>query len=99
MRYFIKINEVGEKVDFMEKKLDIIHDNIENLRILKDELSWQGDAASIFYQQYDNYLLKLRDSEQKIINSILFLKSFYNKYGDEYERLRRKYANIIDMEV
>lgn len=99
MRYFVKLNELGEKIDFMEKRLDIIHENVENLKSIKNNLSWEGEAANDFYQKYDNYLLKLQISEQKIINSVLFLVSFYDKYGNEYMRIRNKYANVLDMEV
>ena len=99
MRYFIKLNDLGEKIDFMEKRLDIIHENIENLKLIRDNLTWKGDAADNFCQNYDNYLLKLQIAEQKIINSVLFLTSFYDKYGNEYMRIRNKYANIFDMEV
>ena len=99
MRYFIKINEIREKLDFMEKKVDIINENIEKLELICRELNWQGDAANDFYFNYEKYVLRLKQTEHKIVNSILFLTSFYDSYGDEYARIKRKYSSIIDEEL
>ena len=99
MRYFIKIGQVKEKTDLLEKELAIIDENIKKLQLLKDNLEWHGDAANQFYFNYDNYLSDLKKIQKKVIDSILFLASFYDKYSDEYLRLKTKYANILNEEA
>ena len=98
MRYYINIEALKEKVSYMEKKLDIIQNDIEKLQQIKDNLNCEGEAANKFYLNYDNYLLSLKKAKQNITNAILFLVSFYNKYGEEYNRIKQKYSAVLSTE-
>lgn len=92
MRYFIRVREIKDKVDILERELDKIDSNINQLEKIKEKLEWYGDAANVFYICFDNYLAELRKTEQNVINSIAFLAEFYNQYSDEYIKLSRKYS-------
>ena len=98
MRYFVKIVQIKEKIDILEKELEIINENIEKLGLIKNDLEWQGEAANVFYLNYDKYFLDMKKTRGKIIKSILFLGSFYDIYSEEYIRLKTKYANLLDEE-
>ena len=42
MRYYINIEVLKEKVSYMEKKLDIIQNDIKKLQQIKDNLNWKA---------------------------------------------------------
>ena len=96
MRYLVKINELKEKIDFFEKQLLIIDENIEKLEKIKPTIIWEGEASNKFDNVYNNYILELKAMGENIIKHVEFLMSFYEKYNDGYNSLRNKYKNILN---
>ncbi len=99
MRYLVKVGTLKQKVDYLEEQLKNIDDQITELRKARLELKWEGEAADTFNEIYDNYIDELMDMERKILSYIKFLTSYYDKYGSEYNLLRKKFSNLINMEV
>ena len=99
MRYFIEIDEVHEKIVFLEKKVNVIRDNIEYLEKIKNDLNWKGEAATVFHQNFNNYLKNLKNTEAKIVNCINFLLLFYDKYSEEYSSIKKRFNDFLDREV
>jgi len=95
MRYLVKINELKEKIDFFEKQLLIIDENIEKLEKIKPTIIWEGVARDKFNLSYDNYIFELKSMGENIIKHVEFLMSYYEKYNDGYNSLRNKYKNIL----
>ena len=92
MRYLVKINDIKEKIDYFESQLDIIVDNINDIEELKNVIIWEGSAATACINSLDDYVTKLRCFQDEILNCILLLTSFYDRFGSEYTRLKAKYA-------
>ena len=99
MRYLVKLGELRQKIEFLEKQLSIIDDNVENLKIIKTNIKWEGEASNSFDNKYNEYLKELTLIEERILSYIKYLIQYYESYGAEYKRLRTKYANINNMEA
>ena len=54
MRYFIKLKDLGNKIDFFDEQLSVIDEKITYLEEAKGKVIWQSDAANEFYNYYDN---------------------------------------------
>ena len=96
MKYFVKLNDLGNKIDFFEEQLNVIDEKITYLELSRESVMWQSDAANEFYNNYDLYITSLKKIEKQILSFIEYLVSYYDKYGAKYNELRRKYANILD---
>ena len=94
MRYLVKFNDIKEKITFFETQLDSIVENIDNIEKLKRVVIWEGDGANSFIANIDDYVSKLRLMQDKVLDSIKFLTTFYDRYGIEYDRLTTKYAHV-----
>ena len=99
MRYLVKIGELGEKIDYLEKQLSIIDENINYLKSIKNNIIWEGTASLKFNEYYDNYLKELSIIEKTITSYIKYLATFYNNYSNEYLRIRQKYTNLANRRV
>ena len=99
MRYLVKIGELGEKIDYLEKQLSIIDENINYLKSIKTNIVWEGTASLKFSEHYDNYLKELVSIEKTITSYIKYLTTFYNNYSNEYLRIRQKYTNLANRGV
>ena len=99
MRYLVKIGELREKIDFLEKQLLIIDENIDYLKKLKSDIIWEGQASLTFSNHYDNYIKELITIRETISSYIRYLTTFYRNYGNEYLRIRQKYTNLSDRSV
>ena len=99
MRYLVRVGNLKQKVSFLENELKNIDDNINKLKLAKMELNWEGEARNTFNVIYDNYIEELMDLERKILSYIKFLTLYYDKYGNEYNLLRKKFLNLLDTDV
>ena len=99
MRYLVKIGELRQKIEFLEKQLSIIDENIEYLKVIKTNIVWKGEASHSFDRHYNEYLKELTTIEENILSSIKYLIRYYDNYGNEYNRLRKKYANVVNREI
>ena len=99
MRYLVKIGELGEKIDYLEKQLSIIDENINYLKKLESSIIWEGKASLKFSNYHTNYLNQLVSIENTILSYIKYLTTFYNNYGNEYLRIRQKYTNLANRRV
>lgn len=99
MRYLVKINDIKEKISYFEKQLDIIDENKKNIDNINATIFWDGVAADSFKSVIDAYSFRLRLLEEMILSSIQYLVSFCDKYGSEYERLRKKYAYLLEEDL
>ncbi len=99
LRYLVKINELNEKNIFLEEKLEKILEKIDNLSKLKSEFLWEGPSKTSFIAKYDEYITKLRDMSDKIMQIIAFVKSYHSNYDEEYQKLKSKYARLLAEEV
>lgn len=95
VRYLVKFGELDEKIRFIEEKLDNIYNAVEEIEKAKNSLIWEGVAKDAFILKYDEYVSELKDSAKKILNILLFLKSFYNNYNEEYLLLKKKYSELL----
>ena len=94
MRYLVKIGELGRRIEFLEKQLAIIDENIVNLKNVRSSVIWEGKASVSFFNEYENYLTQLNLIEENTLKLLEYLSSYYNKYGEKYGELRRKYARL-----
>ena len=94
MRYFVRIGDLGRKIEYLEKQLDVISENIDNLIKVKSTIIWEGDASSEFYDVYDNYILELKTIAQNTIEFIEYLSKYHDRYSTTYGELRNKYASL-----
>lgn len=94
MRYLVKIGELGEKIEYLEKQLSIIDENIGILEKAKSTIVWQGEAYVRFNENYNKYIKDLVRMEQKILSYIEYLVKFYNNYSDEFMRIRERYIEL-----
>ena len=94
MRYLVKVGDLGEKIEYLEKHLSNIDDNINYLKSIKPNIVWEGEASIIFNRNFDEYLNKLISIEDTISSYIDYLNTFYNNYGNEFLRLRQKHTNL-----
>ena len=99
MRYLVKISELKQKINYLEKQLSIIDENITNLKNVKSSIIWQGDAFLKFSDKYDDYINRLVGIEEKTISSIDYLMKFYKNYGDDYMSIRAKFTNLSNREM
>ncbi len=98
MRYFVKLNDLEEKLIVMGKQLDTIDENISNIEKLKLNFNWEGDSKIVFLEKYNQYVNRLRDIERNILNCIDFFTEYCTKYSEECQRLKQKYADLYDEE-
>ena len=96
MRYLVKIGELGEKIEYLEKQLSIIDENIDYLEKVKSTIIWQGEAALKFDETYSNYIKDLIRIESRILSYVEYLIKFYNNYGEEFVRIRQKYTDLTN---
>jgi hypothetical protein len=96
MRYFIKLKDLGNKIDFFDEQLSVIDEKITYLEEAKGKVIWQSDAANEFYNYYDMYIANLKAIARHILAFIEYLVTYYRRYSYKYDELRKKYANIID---
>ena len=96
MRYLVKLGELEQKIEYLEKQLSIIDENIFYLKNIKSNIIWEGKAAQSFSNYYDNYINKLINMEDKIYSIINYLNKFYENYGDSYIRIRKQFNNLSD---
>ncbi len=99
MRYLVKINELGKKIDYLKKQLDIIDEKIISLENEKKSLTWQGVASTTFNNKYDQYILKLKKIEKSTVVCIDYFMQYYDKYGQGYRDFKKKYARFYKPEV
>lgn len=97
MRYLVKINDIKEKITYFESQLDIVVENINDIEEIKNIVIWEGEGATAFVNKIDDYVTKLRGFQDEILNCILLLTSFYDRFGSEYNRLKAKYSNINEV--
>ena len=96
MRYLVKLGEWEQKIEYFEKQLSIIDENISYLKNIKSNIIWEGKAAQSFSNYYDSYINKLINMEDKIYSTINYLNKFYENYGDSYIRIRKQFNNLSD---
>ena len=96
MRYLVKVDALKEKNIFFEGQLKLIDESIQNIELLKSSLTWEGEAKDSFIIKYDEYLQKLKSLERNIISFVAFMKSFQGNYEEEYQNLKKEYANAYD---
>ena len=94
MRYFVRIGDLGRKIEYLEKQLDSIYENIDNLVKVKSTIIWEGDASTEFYDVYDIYIEELKIMAENTLEFIEYLSKYYDRYSTSYESLRRKYASL-----
>ena len=95
MRYLVKVEELKNKNEYLEKQLKLIDESILVIESLKSKLIWEGDTKESFIVKYDEYLEKLKKFEQNYISFLAFMKSFQGNYAEEYQNLKREYANVF----
>lgn len=98
MRYLVKLDELKQKIDYLEKQLSIIDENISVLKNVKSSIIWEGKASTAFNNHYDNYIGELTSIEEKILSSISYLYKFYDRYGSEFNDMRQKFVNLANNE-
>ena len=94
MRYLVKVGELIEKTDYIEKQLTIIDENIENLDRIKERIIWEGEASARFLDNYNNYIKELSNIENNILSINKYLMAYANNYGNQYSQLRKKYSKM-----
>ena len=94
MRYLVKVDELSQKIEYLENQLLIIDENIEFLKNIKLNIIWEGEAYLTFVNNYDNYLDELDIIKKNILSYIDYLKLFYNNYENEFLKLRQKYVDL-----
>ena len=94
MRYLVKIGELGSKIDYLEKQLSYIDENIDNLKKIKNSIIWEGTASASFFNKYDEYIMELTTIENNTLELLKYLMAYYDKYGTKYAILSRKYAKL-----
>ena len=98
MRYYANINELEEKVKLLNEKIDLINDQISKLTKIKDEIIWEGIAKDTFMQQYNNYIGDLKKILKHLLVLLLFFKSYYTNFDEEYTKTKEKYSSIFNDE-
>lgn len=99
MKYLVRVNDLGQKIDYLEKQLDIINEKVNYLETYKNSVIWEGDGADTFYENYESYINELKGIEQNTLSFIEYLTTYYDKYGNTYSTLRSKYKNMLDEEL
>lgn len=99
MKYLVKIDELNEMNIFLEGKLKIITEKIDNIIKLKEEFHWEGPSKDALIIKYDDYINNLKKISNRIILILAFLKSYHSNFEDEYQRLKSKYMKTIAEEV
>ena len=99
MRYLVKVNDIKEKITYFEKQLDNIEDNIKNIENINGTIFWDGVAADSVKSVINAYSFRLRMMQKMVLASIQYLVSFCDRYGSDYERLRSKYAYLLEDDI
>ena len=99
MKYLVKIGDLGHKIKYLEKQLDVIYNKVNYLETYKKSVVWVGSGAESFFANYNNYITELKNIEKETLSFIEFLTTYYNRYGEEYANLRSKYKDLLDEEV
>jgi len=99
LKYLIRIDELNELNLFLEKKLEIIIEKIDNIVKLKEEFLWEGPAKDALIVEYDDYIKNLRKISNRIILILAFLKSYHSNFDEEYQKLKSKYSKPMIEEV
>ena len=99
LKYFVRINDINELNIFLEERLRIIIEKIDNIVKLKEELIWEGPAKDALIIKYDDYINNLKKISGRIILILAFLKSYHSNFDEEYQKLKNKYSNILVEEV
>ena len=98
MKYLVKIEDLKKKTEFLENEIDNIKDYVNNLKDAKKILIWEGTARNKFDEKYDAYIEELNSMLKGLIKILLYYKSFYSNYDDEYKVLKNKYKDLLGME-
>ena len=96
MRYLVKLGELEQKIEYLEKQLSIIDENVSYLKTIKSNIIWEGEAAQSFSNYYDNYINNLINIEDKIYTTINYLNKIYESYGNNYTSIRKQFNNLSD---
>ena len=97
MKYLIKISELEEKNLFLESKIQKIDEYISELKRLKGSFIWYGKSANTFFQYYDKYIDDLENIKERMLTCLLFLKSYFDNYNEEYERLNKVFNKELEL--
>ena len=96
MRYLVKLGELGQKIEYLNKQLSIIDENISNLVTFKDNIIWEGKASVTFSNYCDNYIKELEKIEENILSYIEYLLKYYDNYGNEHLRIKKQFTSLTD---
>lgn len=95
MKYYININQVEKKIEFFKKELEEIDEKIKYAKKLPKSLIWEGDAADIFKDKYNNYINKLEDLEIGLLHYIKTLVQFDSKYDHIYDEMKKRFKESL----
>ena len=96
MRYLVSVNDLNEKTEYITKQLMIIDENIEALKKIESAIVWEGESATKFINNHNNYIKDLSNIEKNALSINKYLMNYANSYGSEYGRLINKYSKAIE---
>ena len=97
MKYKVYLDELEEEslkiINYSDKE---IHDKIEELKVLGDEINWHGGAHDKFIIEYNEGIKKLNKLNRKIRLFGEYLKFCKDHYGETQEKLRKDWEEYLD---
>ena len=93
MRYLVKVNELKERIDFINNQIKVIEENIDSLNKIKTTIVWEGVAAVKFMNNYNKYLVELGKLKSKLDLISKYLIGYHDRYGTAYRDLINKFRS------
>lgn len=95
MDYMISIDDIYDKLQFYKTRIENISNIINAMEKLSHELEWEGEAYTLFINNYLTYIDGLKDYRDGLLHYSKILASFYSKYNDFYDEMEKEFETLL----
>ncbi len=97
MKYKVYLDELEEEsLKIINYSKNDINDKIEELKMIVNEMNWQGKARDTFVNEYNHRINKLKRINDKVRMFGEYLKFCKEHYGETNEKLKKSWEEYLN---